>query len=151
MPAFLDPTAKQLVAEARTTYDRLGLRHSQVTRQEGQLLLFPWVGEKKQKALVLALAHGQLEPEPLGIAIGVSVEHTVGLEKTLRALANGHVPSAVKLAGMVKNKDVEKFDPFLGDELLDEAWARDRLDVASLPKIARHLIQSLQAICRQEY
>lgn len=147
MPVFLDPTAKQLVAEARTTYDRLGLRHSQVALQEGQLLLFPWVGEKKQQALILALAHDQLEPEPLGIAIGVSVEHTVGLEKTLQALANGHVPSAVELAGMVKNKEVEKFDPFLGDELLDEAWAHDRLDVVSLPEIARNLIRSLQAIC----
>ena len=41
LPAFLDPTAKQLVAEARTTYDRLGLRHSLVARHEGQLSCSP--------------------------------------------------------------------------------------------------------------
>lgn len=145
LPAFLDPTAKQLVAEGRTTYDRLGLRHSVVARHEGRLLLFPWVGEKKQQALVLALANADLEPEPLGIAIGVSAEHKARLEKALRALADGHVPSAVELAGMVKNKEVEKFDPFLGDELLDQAWAHDRLDVSSLPDISGQLIQSLQA------
>ena len=145
LPAFLDPTAKQLVAEARTTYDRLGLRHSFIARHEGQLLLFPWVGEKKQLALVLALTHAHLEPVPLGIAIGLDAEHKVGLEKTLHALANGQVPSAIELAGIVKNKAVEKFDPFLGDELLDQAWAHDRLDVSSLPDIAGRLIQSLQA------
>jgi len=145
LPAFLDPTAKQLVAEARTTYDRLGLRHSLVARHEGQLLLFPWVGEKKQQALVLALTDYDLEPEPLGIAIGLSVEHKASVEKALKALADGHMPSAVELAGMVKNKEVEKFDPFLGDELLDQAWAQDRLDVSSLPEIAGHLMKSLQA------
>lgn len=145
LPAFLDPTAKQLVAEARTTYDRLGLRHSLVARHEGQLLLFPWVGKKKLQALVLALANFGLEPEPLGIAIGVSVEHKAILENALRALANGHVPSALELARMVKNKEVEKFDPLLGDELLDQVWANDRLDVSSLTDVAGHLVRSLQA------
>ena len=145
LPAFLDPTAKQLVAEARTTYDRLGLRHSFVARHEGQLLLFPWVGEKKQQALVLALTHADLEPEPLGLAIGMSVEHRAGLKKALTALAEGQFPSAVELAAMVENKEVEKFDPFLGDELLDQAWAHDRLDVSSLTDVAGHLVRSLQA------
>jgi len=36
----------------------------------------------------------------------------------------------------VENKEVEKFDPFLGDELLGQSWAHDRLEVASLPDIA---------------
>jgi ATP-dependent Lhr-like helicase len=145
LPAFLDPTAKQLVAEARTTYDRLGLRHSCVARHEGRLLLFPWMGEKKQRALVLALTHADLEPEPLGLAIGMSVDHRAGLEKALKALAEGHVPSAVELAAMVQNKEVEKFDSFLGDELLDRAWAHDRLDVSSLTVVAGHLVRSLQS------
>jgi hypothetical protein len=60
-------------------------------------------------------------------------------------LAEGAAPSALELASMVKNKEVEKFDPFLGDELLDQAWAHERLDVSSLTDIAGHLIQSLQA------
>jgi hypothetical protein len=46
----------------------------------------------------------------------------------------------------MENKEVEKFDPFLGDDLLDQAWAHDRLDVASLPEVANHLIRSLQAV-----
>ena len=107
LPAFLDPTAKQLVAEARTTYDRLGLRHSFVARHEGQLLLFPWVGEKKQQALVLALTLADLEPEPLGIAIGMSVEHKAGLEKVLKAFAEGAVLGAEELAAMVERAMIE--------------------------------------------
>ena len=145
IPAYLDAAAKQLVVEARTTYDRLGLRHSVVARHEGQILLFPWVGERKQQALVLALTQAELEPAPLGIAIGVGVEHGEKLMTTLSALANGSLPSALELAGMVENKIVEKFDIFLDDELLEQAWAQDRLDVSNLPGIASELLRSLHA------
>ena len=144
LPTFLDATARQFVAEARTTYDRLGLRQSLVTRHDKSLFLFPWVGEKKQQALVLALTQADLEPAPLGLAIGVNVEHRDRLQTALTALAEGHVPSAVDLAATVKNKEIEKFDPFLGEELLDQAWAQDRLDVSSLRDIAGHLLRSLQ-------
>ncbi len=145
IPAYLDTAAKQLVVEARTTYDRLGLRHSSVAWHEGQILLFPWIGERKQQALVLALIQAELEPAPLGIAVGVGVEHKEKLMKTLSDLTNGSLPSVLELAGMVENKIVEKFDMFLGDELLDLAWANDRLDVSSLPDIASELLRSLQS------
>ena len=145
IPAYLDATAKQLVVEARTTYDGLGLRRSLVARHNGQILMFPWVGEQKQQPLILALIRAELEPDPLGIAVGVGVEHKDKLVKALSALTNGAVPSALELAEMVKNKTVEKFDMFLGDELLDQAWAHDRLDVSSLPGIAAELLKSLLA------
>ena len=53
------------------------------------------------------------------------------------------MPTAVELAGMVENKEIEKFDLFLGDGLLDQAWAHDRLDVSSLAAIAVQLLASL--------
>jgi len=144
IPAYLDAPAKQLVIEARTTYDRLGLRHSAIVRHEGQILLFPWVGEHKQHALLLALVQVELEPVSLGLAIGVGLEHRKQLIKTLSALANGALPSAQELAAMVRNKIVEKFDTFLGEELLEQVWAQDRLDVSDLPGIASRLLKSLE-------
>jgi ATP-dependent Lhr-like helicase len=143
IPSYLDTAAKQLLVEARTTYDRLGLRSSSVAHHEGQILLFPWVGDRKQQALILALARADLEPAPLGIAVGVSAAHREPLVNTLSALAV-RPPDALELAKLVKNKVIEKFDPFLGDELLDLAWARDRLDIASLPALASELLRSLQ-------
>jgi hypothetical protein len=53
-------------------------------------------------------------------------------------------PSALELADAIKNKVIEKFDPFLGDELLDLACARDRLDTTGLPALASELLRSLQ-------
>jgi ATP-dependent Lhr-like helicase len=144
IPPYLDTAAKQLLVEARTTYDKLGLRYSSVARHDGQILLFPWVGDRKQRALILALARADLEPAPLGIAVGVSAGQQEPLMSNLSALAAAP-PDPLELAEAVENKVIEKFDPFLGDELLDLAWARDRLDIADLPALASELLRSLQA------
>jgi ATP-dependent Lhr-like helicase len=144
IPPYLDTAAKQLLVEARTTYERLGLRYSSVAHHEGQILLFPWVGDRKQQALILALVRAELEPAPLGIAVGVPAGQQDALIKTLSALTVSP-PNALELAEMVQNKITEKFDHFLGNELLDLASARDRLDVTGLPALASDLLRSLRA------
>ena len=142
IPAYLDATAKQHLVEARTMYDRLGLRGASVARHDGQLLLFPWIGERRQQALVLALVQAELEPVPLGVAVGVSADKESALVATLSGLASGPPPKAMALAALVENKEIEKFDSFLGDELLTLAWARDRIDSEGLPALAAGLLAS---------
>lgn len=143
IPAYLDATAKQLLVEARTMFDRLGLRGASAARHDGQLLLFPWVGERRQQALVLALIQAELEPLPLGIALGVSADRKSDLVAALSCLASGPHPEALALSALVDNKEIEKFDPFLGDELLSLSWARDRIDADGLSALAAGLLASL--------
>jgi ATP-dependent Lhr-like helicase len=142
-PAYLDTTAKQHLVEARTMFDRLALRGGSVARHDGQILLFPWLGERKQQALLLALIQAELEPAPLGIAVSVSAHKESELVAALSALARGPAPDAMALAALVNNKEIEKFDAFLGDELLTLAWARDRIDAAGLPTLAAGLLACL--------
>ena len=143
IPAYLDEAAKQHLVEGREKFDRLGLRGASVARHDGQLLLFPWTGERRQQALVLSLIQAELEPAPLGIAVGVSADREAALAAVLSNLANGPPPDASALATLVENKEVEKFDAFLGDELLTLAWAKDRIDAEGLPGLAARLLASL--------
>ncbi len=143
VPAFLDRPAIDLLAEGRTGFDRLGLRHSCVARHDGSLLLFPWVGDRKQQALLLALTLAELEPMPLGLALAVPAAQEAALERELARLAASPPPSALDLAAAVKQKAIEKFDVYLGEELQTLAFARDRIDVDALPGIAQQLAQSL--------
>jgi len=147
-PAYLDETAKQLLVEARTTYDRVGLRSASIARHEGQLLLFPWVGQRRQQALILALARDELEPAQLGVAVAVSADKESALVETLTGLAGRAPPDALELAELVENKEMEKFDPFLGEELLTIAWARDRIDVEGLPDMALRLLAGFPVVQR---
>jgi ATP-dependent Lhr-like helicase len=143
VPTFLDRAAIDLLAEARTTFDRLGLRHSSVARHGDSLLLFPWVGERRQQALLLALVRAELEPTPLGLAIAVEANHEQVLIVELKRLAESPPPDALELASFVEQKAVEKFDGFLGEELLTLAFAREHLDVEGLPAIAADIVKSL--------
>ena len=143
IPTYLDPTAKQLLTEARTTYDKLGLRSASIAQHDGHLLLFPWVGEKKQQAFIMALTLAELEPVSVGVAVSIATEKEQLLVSTLTKLAHAPPPDSMMLAKLVKNKEVEKFDPFLGEQLLTMTWARDRLDTIFLPTIATELLTSL--------
>jgi ATP-dependent Lhr-like helicase len=143
IPAYLDATAKEHLVQARTMYDRLGLRGASAARHDGQLLLFPWAGERRQRALVLALVQAELEPAPLGIVVSVSAHKESELVAALSGMAAGPAPDAMALAALVENKEVEKFDSFLGDDLLTLAWARDRIDAEGLPVLATGLLTSL--------
>jgi ATP-dependent Lhr-like helicase len=144
VPPFLDEQAINLLADARTTFDRLGLRHSRVTRHDGQLLLFPWLGERRQQALLLSLVRAELEPTPLGLAVGVAANRADGLARELERLANGPPPDPLELARHVKQNVIEKFDLYLGADLLTLAFAREHLDVQGLPIIAAELLSSLR-------
>jgi ATP-dependent Lhr-like helicase len=144
VPPFLDERAINLLAEARTTFDRLGLRHSRVTRHDGQLLLFPWVGERRQQALLLSLVRAELEPTPLGLAVAVAASREDALRNTLSDIANSAPPDALELAEFVEQNVIEKFDPYLGRELLTLAFAHQHIDVESLPAVAAQLLVDLQ-------
>jgi ATP-dependent Lhr-like helicase len=128
IPGYLDATAKELLIEVRTTYDRLGLRGSSAARHDGQLLLFPWVGDRKYWALLIALTLTEFEPEPMGIALTIPGHHEGKLVATLTELAKGPPLDPMALASLIANKEVEKFDPLLGDDLLTVAWATDRIE-----------------------
>ena len=144
-PAWLDRNATQLLSEARASFDRFGLRRSQVVRHRGSLWLFPWVGERRQQALVTALVLAEIEVAPRGLALAVPAEQEGALRAQLARLATNPPPDPLALAALVPDKVVEKFDHFLGDDLLTLAWARDRLDVSSLPSIAAQLLGAFGA------
>lgn len=142
VPAFLDQPAIGLLTEARTSFDRLGLRHASIVRYDSNLFLFPWVGERQQQALLLALVKAELEPTPLGLAIGVSAHQEETLKSELSRLANLPPPDALELASYVKQNVIEKFDKYLSNELLTLSFSRERIDPKNLPIIAEALLKN---------
>jgi hypothetical protein len=56
-------------------------------------------------------------------------------------IANGR-PDAVRLAALMVNKTVERFDRCINEDLLDKANSKSRLDVASAAKAARRAINA---------
>ncbi len=140
-PAFLDATAARLLEEARESFERFGLRRYGACRHEDRILLFPWAGPRRQTALLLALTRAGLEPEQLGLAIGIPASRMVQLREELSVLAASDPPDPLELAGLVRAKVTDKYDSFLDEGLLNASYASSSIDSQALPGLATELLQ----------
>lgn len=142
--SFLDNAAKSLLAEARETFGNLKLDEQRVTLAGGNILLFPWVGDQKMTALLLALCRADLEPTHLGLALSVPMSKLDELKTALRSLVAGPPLSALDLARFAKQPAIERYDELLGFELQQVAYASEYIDASSLSAIAKDLLQPNQ-------
>lgn len=140
VPRFLDDAAVALLTEARETFDHLGLRQCSLRRHDDQLLLFPWVGDRAQKALILALNVRKMAAASHGVAVVVPGKEHHGLDAALRELAQSPAPDAVALARQVPDMKRAKYDAYLGDDLLSRCYASEHIDAARVPAIAADLL-----------
>jgi ATP-dependent Lhr-like helicase len=144
IPSFLDKPALDFLLEGRTTFNRLGLHRSRVARHDGDLLMFPWAGAAKHQTLMLALVAAKLEPTNLGLCISVDAARLEPLIAELTRSASGVVPDALALASHVEQNVVEKFDSYLGNDLLNLAYAGEHLDISGLPAVAATLLEAFR-------
>jgi ATP-dependent Lhr-like helicase len=146
VPAYLDAKAKKLLAQARASFDRYGLREQTMLPVDGGAVLFAWVGTKKLETLCLALtAHGY-EPSAANHVIEIPKADTATLVRVLRTIAADGVPDGKVLADKVAMPFKEKFDAYLGPDLLKRAVIEERLDLRSLPDVARTLTAPYDSI-----
>jgi ATP-dependent Lhr-like helicase len=146
VPSFLDENAGRLLTEGREMFDHLGLRHASMRRHEDEILLFPWVGNRAQLALVLALNTHGVNAASEGIAVTVPAERYHSLVEALEALAEDDPPDATDLARMVPDMKRAKYDMYLGDDLLARCYASGKIDAGRVPCIAADLMARLPKI-----
>jgi ATP-dependent Lhr-like helicase len=136
IPEFIDPTARQLLTEARTQFNRLSLG-SIATFDDGcDTLLFHWQGDRSASTLRLLLQQSGLSVAEEGPALRVFRTRAAELNEVLSSLAGLPKPDPLTLARSVCNKRTHKYDCFLGEELLSLDYASRAIDVAGAIGIA---------------
>lgn len=142
IPAFLDSTAKALLAEARAAYTRYGLASSGAIDDEGHVWLFPWVGTVKLGTLALALRARDIDANMRGVGLEIIGATREKVVIALDAIASAPAPDAMSLAATVANRSIGKYDAFLTDDILLHSFACQKLEPAALPEIARCLLKT---------
>ena len=137
---YLDPGARRLLAEGRSTYRRLGLRESPLIPWGQDVVLFPWIGDRTLDTLALMLRRERFDEAARdGVAVlvprGTAAQVLAALERILV-----HPPSAVDLASEIRNKQVEKHHDVLSESLLNADYASSRLDVEAALQAARWMV-----------
>ncbi len=143
VPVYLDAAAQRLLREGRQNFRLLGLDSRAIVRDGGDVLLFPWRGDRVMDTVVAVLQAGGLRVGRDGVAIWVGgTEPGEVLACLERATAPGQLDGAA-LACAVANKAQEKHDALLPDALLDSEFVARRLDVAGA-------LQWLREVCADE-
>ena len=128
-PRYLDPVAQELLAEGRAAFRTHGHTTQRVLGWGTETLLFPWRGDRIMNTLAVVLARNGLEVGQDGLALTVGNCTPPQLHDMITALAASPLPDPVLLARQVRAKAHNKYDRYLGEDLLDIEYAARALDV----------------------
>jgi len=142
VPVFLDATARDLLREGRENFQRLGLRRTMIVPFGKVILLFPWVGDRILDTLILELHGKGLKVSKEGIALSVTDSSELALLAHLRQIVAVESADPIVLAKLAVNKEREKYDHLLGDELLSVDFAARSLDVDGALETARRIVDA---------
>jgi len=129
MPGYLDATARTLLAEGRAAFHAYGHAARRIFARDGTTLLFPWRGDRIMNTLAAVLGMRGLSVGQDGLAITVGDRTPAELLEVIADLAAGPSPEPVAIAATVRAKQHDKYDRYLGDELLNLGYAARALDV----------------------
>lgn len=138
---YLDTAAVTLLADARQAFQELELDARSIIPYGNGALIFPWVGTKKLQTLLLAFLARNFEAASFGHSIEIQEIALPGVETFLSELVDGDAPTGEAIAARVAKPNIAKFDHHLSVELMTRVTLTERLDVASLPVVARELLE----------
>jgi len=128
---FVDAVGAQLLAEARAAFNRTELGEKDIVQQGSRILIFTWMGDAANQALVLALKHAGVECQVEGpiIEVQAGCRNVPILRQILSAIGSSDPIDPQKLLEGADNLVTEKWDWALPAPLLKRAYASLWLDI----------------------
>jgi ATP-dependent Lhr-like helicase len=129
IPAFLDPTAKMLLVEAREAYQATELSNALYTQDGNSLILMNWRGDWVNNALAMFLTALGCSSTNEGLTIRITAESLESISPLLKRIGEASPAELLMLVGKAKNLQCEKWDWALPNDLLVKSFATARLDI----------------------
>lgn len=140
LPQFTDPTAQGLLVEARKAYLDSSLATESVQAAGAAVNVFTWCGDWANDTLALMLTSRKLRAQNEGIVVAVRDAKPEQVFDALFDIANEPPPVPEALAAVVANKQHDKWDWVLPEELLCKNFASSELDVPAAVSAARDVM-----------
>jgi len=145
VPDYLNQPALHLLDQGRASYRRLELHQRPIVAWGNDTLIFCWRGDCVLNTLAVALAQAGLRVGLDGVALHINNSSADDVLTIIRDLANRPKPDPVALAATVQNKQQDKYDEYLSEDLLAKAYAAHSLDIDgawdTLRVLATHNVQ----------
>jgi ATP-dependent Lhr-like helicase len=140
VPAYLDATAAELLAEGRRHFACYGLDDRTVIDDGLESYVFPWAGDRVLHTIAAAVMPEGLDVSVAGLALAVAGADAVEISALFGDLARRPTPDPVVLAAAVANRTVDKYDELLSDELLAAGYAARTFDCPGAWKFLRQFV-----------
>lgn len=126
---FMDPTAKSLFSEGLGSFRDFKLRDNRIISHDGNAYLIPWMGDKIVNTLTVFLIGQGYEARCFAGVVEIEGADSLAVAKSLKTFNGKNKPSNTSLAELVKNKQTEKYDYLLPENLLNEGYGAKAFDV----------------------
>ena len=143
IPIYLDTVGIDLLHQARKSFVSHGLMEHSIIPYGNGFILFPWLGSAGLMTLQLALMTHGLIATIHSIAIEVQVCDIQHLRDILGKIASNSTIEIEKMAMLIPEKTIDKFDHYLDSELQAMNFASAMLDASALQDKASELLKSL--------
>ncbi|MDZ7750059.1 MAG: hypothetical protein U5K43_15790 [Halofilum sp. (in: g-proteobacteria)] len=140
LPAYLDAEAKELMMEGRHHFHEMALQEASLLKDGRDTLIFPWAGDIAMDTLAAILTNRGTQAEREGVCVTVKdTAEPRGTCEAARYKEMGHLHPRWSWLPESRNKQSEKYDEYLDEDLLSLDWASRRLDTQGALLVAERL------------
>lgn len=125
---FIDAVAKELFIEGSQFFKASKLSTQSVIQQGRHVYIFTWMGDKIVNTLSAILTQEGFDASPFSGVVEIENTTVNTVIKCLKEVITNDFPNNTKLALLVPEKNIEKYDEFLPDGLLTEGYGRRTFD-----------------------
>ena len=145
VPRWLDSTARDLLGEGRDTFARYGLEGESVVVEGDAVLLFPWVGDRALFTLSMMLRGVGFACDVEGPSVMVTNAGRGSILSALGDILRQPPPEAQHLTEFIENREIDKWDWALTEELAEESAGARLLDIPKAWAAIQEMVGRLQA------
>ncbi len=131
---FADTPAKELFHESIGFFNTAGLANRSLLQVGNTTYIFTWLGDKIVNTIVALLIRKDYEAGAYAGVIEIEKSSLEGVKATLQTLAQAQLPNETMLAESVLEKQIEKFDEFLPDDVLSIGYGTKTFDTNGAKK-----------------
>lgn len=139
VPFYLNERGRELFLEGRDHFRRLGLAHKKIVNHNGQVVIFPWYGDRVLNTLLLLLHREDFGAVKNRMSIEIIDTEMDQVIHFLQFAGLNEEKDLIDLAGLCPIKKIEKYDHFVPDELLCFQYARNYLDLENTKLFLRDM------------
>jgi ATP-dependent Lhr-like helicase len=130
VPSYLDPSAREMLARARAAAREAGLEHRAFIEDGPDIVWFTWTGSRIHRTLIglgcHVLGFKIREDNDVAMTLTKSTEHEI---RAAYSRLMQERPDVVQLASKYPGRAIEKYEPFLSEDLQSLVFASHCLDM----------------------